>query len=195
MIICKDFNLLQRKSYVAIHVGWCHQPACVSCVPPYKDYIHGLPASTSRWMEESFLEQEIKSGSFFCYKNTHRETLTIEIIYTRAQITWWNWFGSQRLLCCVNYCRTDLWHRTRDLEWDLEHWTRFGFKRPEQRAPLLCFTVRNLLFHNWRLQQHLWLVCYSSFLPMNQVYWKLISQKNKNHLWSLSARRFSLNAS
>lgn len=85
----------------------------------------------------------------------------------------------KRLFCCVNYCRTNLWHRTRDLEWDLEHWTTFVFKRPEQRALLLRFTVRNLLFHNWRLQHHLWLVCYSSFLPMNQVYWKLISQKKQ----------------
>lgn len=31
----KDFNLLQRRSHLAVNVGWWHLPACMSCALPY----------------------------------------------------------------------------------------------------------------------------------------------------------------
>lgn len=95
-------------------------------------------------MEESFLEQEIKSGSLSCYKNTHRATLPIEIISIRPEITWWTQtlFTGTLLLCEL-----------------LQNWSlpqdHFLPSR-DQRTEHACYiSLSEICFHSWRLQQYL----------------------------------------
>lgn len=160
-----------------MQAGVTSQPVCR--VPLLTEKCsHRLTAATSRWMEEPFLEQEIKSGSTSCYKNTHRATLPTEITSIRPEITWWTLTLFAELFCCVNCCRTDLWHRTTDLEWDLEHWTTFYLQETRARSTLTLFhSQKSALSQLKTPTASLCLVCYSSFPSMNQVHWKLISQK------------------
>lgn len=105
-----------------------------------------------------------------------------------------HWLCSQRLFCYVNYCRTDLWHRTTDLEWDLEHWITFCIQETRAQNTLAMFHCQKSALSQLKAPTvSLCLVCYSSFPSWTKCTGNWSAKKN--HLWSLSARRFSLNAS